>query len=192
MADETAELEAELATEATAEGGGEQTGSEDGKAEPKPAGAVPVGKQRPPLPDGVVSPIGALNHLKQKGHAPADFKPQQMYGFVKSPGKTDPFPVQHYDATGTAFNEPQVNEHGITTTRPGVKTDEVVIWWSRKGERDAAKAKERAEKAKAKAEKAKADAEKAAAASSDQTAQSANGEVVASDVEDVGPMEEAE
>jgi hypothetical protein len=118
------------------------------------AQATPTaGAQRPALPEGIVSPIAALNHLKQKGHAPQEFKPQQMYGFVKNPGKVDPFPVKHYDAEGNEFDSPQVNEHGITTTRPGVKHAEVVDWWGRKGERAEAKAKEKAEKAKAKAEK---------------------------------------
>jgi hypothetical protein len=188
MADETlAEIEQEL--EATAEGEAEANGDGESTAEAeKPAvGAVAVGKQRPPLPEGVVSPIGALNHLKQKGHAPQDFKPQQMYGFVKSPGKNDPFPVLHYDHTGKAHKEPQVNEHGITTTRPGVKIHEVVEWWKGKGARDAARAKEKAEKAKAKAEKAKADAAKAAAEPAGE-AQVEGGD----GMEDVGAMEDAE
>jgi hypothetical protein len=115
-----------------------------------------------------------------------------MYGFVKSPGKNDPFPVRHYEATGVHHAEPQVNEHGITTTRPGVKLDEVVAWWGRKGERDAAKAKEKAEKAAAKkAKEAEAAAKKAAEGST--AAPAASSESSSDDgMEDVGAMEDAE
>jgi len=139
-----------------------------------------TGKTRHELPEGIVSPIKALNHLKQNGHtvkagpkagtrikAPADFKPQQMYGFVKTPGKVDPFPVKHYDAQGVEYDTPQVNsETQVVTTRPGVRLHEVGEWWSRadarKATKDAEKAKKAAEK-KAKEEKAAAD--KAAAES---------------------------
>jgi hypothetical protein len=129
-----------------------------------------TGAQRHQLPEGIVSPIAALNHLKSKGHkheskglikAPQDFKPQQMYGFVKNPGKVDPFPVKHYDADGMEYTDAQVNDHGITTTRPGVKLAEVGDWWSRADERREAKAKDKKAKADAKAAK---DAEKAAKA----------------------------
>jgi hypothetical protein len=144
----------------------------DGQAAPEAAapeatapatGAVATGKQRPQLPEGIVSPISALNTLKQRGLASQDFKPQQMYGFVKNPGKTDAFPVKHYDATGTVYDTPQINEHGITTTRPGVTVDEVVAWWGRKGERDAAKAEAKKVKAAEAAAKAAKAAEGAAA-----------------------------
>jgi hypothetical protein len=131
-----------------------QTETTEEKAQPTTPGV-----QRPPLPEGIVSPITALNHLKQKGHAPQDFKPQQMYGFVKNPGKTDPFPVKHYDAEGNEHAAPKVDEHGITRTRPGVKISEVVDWWGRKGERTQAKLAEKAEKAKQAAEKAAAGSE---------------------------------
>jgi hypothetical protein len=108
-----------------------------------------------------MAPIAALNWLKthndpatDQPYAPKDFQPQRMYGFIKSPGKVDPFPVKHYDASGTAFDSAQVNENGITTTRPGVILEEVVAWWGRAGERQAAKAQAKLEKAKAKEEKA--------------------------------------
>jgi hypothetical protein len=143
--------------------------------------AAPQGKQRPTLPQGIVSPIAALNTLKQENIAPQDFKPQQMYGFVKNPGKQDAFPVKHYDATGEAFDTAQVDEHGITTTRPGVTYDDVKAWWGRKGERDAAKAKAKAEKAAEKAAKEAATPAAPAAAAEEE------GEQV-----DAGEFEEAE
>ncbi len=123
------------------------------------------GKQKPNLPEGIISPISALNKLKQAKLASQDYKPQQMYGHVKSPGKGDArFPVKHYDALGNVFDEPQVNEHGITTTRPGVVYDEVSTWWQGKGERDKKRAEEKARKAKEKADKAAKAAETTAEA----------------------------
>jgi len=159
-----------------------------------PAETAPAaGKQKPTLPEGIVSPITALNALKQKGVVPADYKPQQMYGHVKSPGKTDPFPVKHYDATGQVYDSAQVNEHGITVTRPGVVTAEIETWWGRKGERDAAKAKEKAEKAAAKKlkeeEKAKA-AAAGAVATTEGTPEAASDE--AGELVDAGEFEEAQ
>jgi hypothetical protein len=132
-------------------------------------GAVAVGKQKHKLPDGIATPIEALNHLKTHKnpttgelHAPADFQPQRMYGLLKPTKNADPFPVKHYDAEGKAFDEAQVHPvTGVTTTRPGVKIDEVVDWWGRAGERQAAK--NAAKAAKAAAAKAKADAKAAQA-----------------------------
>lgn len=168
-------------------------------------GAVATGKQRPALPEGVHSPIQALNHLKQHKHAEghpqagqpmaaADFKSQQMYGYVKNPGKTDPFPVKHYDAEGNVFDAPQVNEHGITTTRPGVKLDEVVTWWAGKADRDKARAEARAEAAKKKAEKAAAKAAKDAAAgeTADEEPAEVDGELADGEFEEVDPDLEAD
>jgi hypothetical protein len=146
----TADTNTEAAA-ATTDGQAAPT-ADGGQAAPA-TGAVATGKQRPQLPEGIVSPISALNTLKQRGLAAQDFKPQQMYGFVKNPGKTDAFPVKHYDAQGNEFDQPQINEHGITTTRPGVKVDEIVAWWGRKGERDIAKAAARKAKADEKAAK---------------------------------------
>jgi hypothetical protein len=154
-------------------------------AAPDAAPAAAQGKQRPTLPAGIVSPIAALNSLKQANIAPQDFKPQQMYGFVKNPGKVDAFPVRHYNATGEVFDTAQVDEHGITTTRPGVTYDEVAAWWGRKGERDAAKAT-------AKAEKAKAKAEKEAAAAAGQPAAAVSAEEEGGEEVDAGEFEEAE
>jgi hypothetical protein len=159
-------------TDAQVEGNTIDPGSEGDEEEASTVSPTTpgTGAQRHQLPDGIVSPIAALNHLKTKGHkhatkglikAPADFKPQQMYGFVKYPGKTDPFPVKHYDADGIEYDVAQVDGHGITTTRPGVKLHEVGDWWSRAEERREAKAKEKQAKA---AEKAKKEAEKAAKA----------------------------
>ena len=132
-------------------------------------GAVAVGKQKHKLPDGIATPIEALNHLKTHTnpatgdpHAPADFQPQRMYGLIKPTKSADPFPVRHYDAEGKEFEEAQVHPvTGVTTTRPGVKIDEVVDWWSRAGERQAAK--NAAKLAKAEAKKAKDEAKAAQA-----------------------------
>jgi hypothetical protein len=125
-----------------------------------PVGAVQA-SGKPPLPEGVVSPIAAQNHLKTKGLVPADAKPQVMYGFVKAPGAGEArFPVAHYDATGTAHETPQVKE-GITVTRPGVLLAEVEGWWHKR--QAAMKTRQEAKAAKAQAAAAKAAAPAATA-----------------------------
>lgn len=129
------------------------------EAAPAAEGPKPITKHK--VPEGIATPIEALNAMKQKQLVPADFPPQRMYGFVKSPGKTDPFPVKHYDADGTEYDTPQLDATGHTTTRPGVVIDEVIAWWGRKGQRDQAKAEEKAKKA---AEKLAKDQAKAAGA----------------------------
>jgi hypothetical protein len=148
-----------------------QTGTADetvesttAEGESTTAKATPTGRSQ--LPQGVVSPITALNHLQSINLAPKDYKPQQMYGFVKNPGKVNPFPVKHYAGDGTEYAEPQVSEHGVTLTRPGVKIDEVVTWWKQRQV-------QLKEKAEAKAAKAKADQEKAAAKAAGQPVPSA-------------------
>ncbi|SRR5216684_855476 len=156
------QTEAPAAEEAQAEAatnGQEVAGTEAVPAQPTSGTTNPATKHK--LPEGVSTPIEALNWLKthkeEGASAPfvdANFQPQRMYGFVKSPGKDDPFPVKHYDAEGNTFAEPQVSEHGVTLTRPGVVIAEVVAWWGRKGERDQAKADAKAAKAAEKAAKA--------------------------------------
>jgi hypothetical protein len=105
------------------------------------------------LPDSIISPIQALNYLKRKGLAAKDLAPQRMYGYVKNPGKTDPFPVLHYDAEGTSYKEPQVDEGGHTYTRPGVRLKLVVQWWSRADDRQKQRDEKKAAAAKAKEQK---------------------------------------
>jgi hypothetical protein len=123
------------------------------------------------VPDGWATPIEALNVMKTQGLVPQDFPPQRMYGFVKSPGKTDPFPVKHFDAAGVQYDTAQLDEGGHTITRPGVQTDQVIEWWKGKGARDQQKAADKAAKAKAKAEKDAAAAAKAAATPAQATAE---------------------
>jgi hypothetical protein len=178
----------------------EETEGEDDAEITSPT-APGTGKTRHELPDGVISPIKALNHLKQQGHvvkaganagkrikAPKDFKPQQMYGFVKNPGKVDPFPVKHYDAAGVEYDTPQVHsETGVTVTRPGVKLHEVGEWWSRADQRKAEKDKIKADKA---AEKKRKEEEKAAAAkATDETADEEAADNVDAEFEDVDAEE---
>jgi hypothetical protein len=147
-----------------------------------PEGEVPAAAAETPtepakptkhkVPDGWATPIEALHALKQQGLVSQDFPPQRMYGFVKNPGKTDPFPVKHFDAEGVQYDTPQLGPDGINPrTRPGVKTDEVIAWWKGKGDRDKAKAEAKAAKAKAKEEAAAAKAAKAAAAPAQATAE---------------------
>jgi hypothetical protein len=137
--------------------------AEETTTEAPATGAVPTGPAKPQLPEGVISPISALNELKRLGKAPQDYKSQQMYGFVKNPGKVNPFPVRHYHADGSVHNEPQISEHGVTMTRPGVKVSEVVEWWDKREV-------QLKEKAAAKVQKAKDDAAKAAAKAAGQPA----------------------
>ncbi len=145
------------------------------------------------LPDGIVSPITALNHLKRKRLAPADHPPQRMYGYVKNPGKEDPFPVKHYDADGKTFDEPQVDDRGHTITRPGVKISQVVDWWGRAGVRQKAREEKKAEAAKVKAAKEEEKARKAAAAGlTDEEGSTESGQVEAGAEEYVDAGAEAE
>lgn len=142
--------------------------AEDEVAQPTEAATeAPVKATKHKLPQGIATPIEALNVLKQKKLVPQDFAPQRMYGFVKNPGKTEPFPVKHYDAEGNVFDEAQLDASGHPTTRPGVITEEVIVWWKGKGERDKDKAEKRAAAAAAKAEKEKAAAAQAQAAATE-------------------------
>jgi hypothetical protein len=69
-----------------------------------------------PLPTGVVTPIELRNHLVKENIAAATLKPQQMYAYVKAPGKTDPFPVKWYDEAGNVYDKAQAD----VLTRPGI------------------------------------------------------------------------
>lgn len=152
---EEAQAEQELQAAETA-----QPAAETAEATPTdpaaPVAEAPKAPTRHKVPEGIATPIEALHAMKQRNLVPQDFPPQRMYGFVKNPGKTDPFPVKHYDAAGVAHDDVVINEHGVTLTRPGVVLDEVIAWWNGKGARDEAKAKAKAAAALAKAEKAKA------------------------------------
>jgi hypothetical protein len=147
------------------------------------AGAVQTGAAKPSLPEGVVSPIAAQNHLKQKGLVPADAKPQVMYGFVKAPGKGEAaFPVKHYAADGTTYDAPQVKD-GVTITRPGVLLAEVENWWHKRAAAVQERKAATAAKAQAAAAKAAAPATASTTAQADATpvdpqAGLADGEVV--------------
>jgi hypothetical protein len=89
-----------------------------------------------PLPDGKVTPIQLKNELVKRGLAPKDIKPQQFYTFVKNPGKTDPFPVKHYDEDGIEYDEPQINDGETRAwTRPGLDLEEGVAWYQRRAAR---------------------------------------------------------
>jgi hypothetical protein len=85
------------------------------------------------LPAGKVTPIQLKNELVKRGLAPKDIKPQQFYTFVKNPGKTDPFPVMHYDEDGIEYDQPQINEGETRAwTRPGLNLEDGVAWWERR------------------------------------------------------------
>ena len=83
------------------------------------------------LPQGVVTPIVLRNFLVEKGYATEALKPQQMYGFVKAPGKGEnAFPVKFYDEDGNVYDKPSDK----VLTRPGVPSlDEGVKWWMARG-----------------------------------------------------------
>jgi hypothetical protein len=93
-----------------------------------------------PLPTGVVTPIELRNELVKQGIAAATLKPQQMYAYVKAPGKNDPFPVKWYDAEGTAYDKQPAGDNA-PLTRPGVPTIDLGIeWYQRRATRPAATA----------------------------------------------------
>jgi hypothetical protein len=109
----------------------EQDGAAAETVETNGAGGTRFG-----LPDGKVTPIQLKNELVKRGHAPKDIKPQQFYTFVKNPGKTDPFPVKHYDEDGIEYDEPQVNDGETRAwTRPGLDLEEGVAWYLRRQQR---------------------------------------------------------
>ena len=87
------------------------------------------------LPDGVVTPIQLRNHLVKERIAAETLKPQQMYAYVKAPGKTDPFPVKWYDEDGNVYDKAQAD----VLTRPGVASmQEGVDWYIRRNTAKAA------------------------------------------------------
>jgi hypothetical protein len=92
-----------------------------------------TGMQRFALPEGKITPIQLKNELVKRGLAPKDIKPQQFYTYVKNPGKTDPFPVKHYDEDGIEYDTPQINDGETRAwTRPGLDLEEGVAWWERR------------------------------------------------------------
>jgi hypothetical protein len=98
-------------------------------AQPPAQAPAAIPTARFALPQGVVTPIELRNHLVAQSIAPATMKPQQMYAWVKSPGKTDPFPVKYYDKDGNVFDAPQTDR----LTRPGIPSmDEGVEWYKRR------------------------------------------------------------
>jgi hypothetical protein len=180
MSEQVAEVDTPQETEVAADG------TATPEATPAPvAGAVQTGAAKPKLPEGVVSPIAAQNHLKTKGLMPQEAKPQQMYGYVKSPGAGEArFPVAHYMADGTTHEAPVVKD-GVTITRPGVILAEVETWWANLAV---------SRKQKAEAKQAKADAKKAADAAK-AAAPAATTEAVPAEsipVDDAGESVEAE
>jgi hypothetical protein len=160
MTETAQELDVEVPDEAAPENGAVEA--------PATPAATAVATTKAPLPEGIVSPIQARNHLVTKGLAPATLKPQQMYGFVKSPGKANPFPVKHYDADGSVHDEPQISEHGVTTSRPGVELAKIETWWA--AHEQAKVDRNNAKLAKIAADKAKAEAAAAGTPPADGTA----------------------
>jgi hypothetical protein len=86
---------------------------------------IPPKTARFKLPAGVVTPIELRNELVKQGIAPETLKPQQMYAYVKSPGKTNPFPVKFYEENGTVHD----TQPGGILTRPGIPTMAEGIDW---------------------------------------------------------------
>jgi hypothetical protein len=92
--------------------------------------AVPTARFK--LPTDVITPIELRNRLVKDGLMAETTKPQQMYAWVKSPGKTDPFPVKFYDAAGNVYDKQPAGDDA-PLTRPGVESYEVgKEWWERK------------------------------------------------------------
>jgi len=79
------------------------------------------------LPKGVVSPIDLHNYLVKNKYAAESLKPQQMYGFVKAPGKGDnALPVKWYDEEGNVYDK----QSAEVLTRPGITSLQGgVDWW---------------------------------------------------------------
>jgi hypothetical protein len=93
---------------------------------PAPAPVVIAPKTaRFKLPTGVVTPIELRNALVTTGVAPETLKPQQMYAYVKAPGKQDPFPVKFYEENGTVHD----TQPGGILTRPGIPTMDLGVEW---------------------------------------------------------------
>jgi hypothetical protein len=85
----------------------------------KPATPIAPKTARFSLPTGVATPIELRNYLVKEGIAHETLKPQQMYAYVKSPGKSDPFPVKFYDEEGNVYDKASTE----VLTRPGIPGD---------------------------------------------------------------------
>jgi hypothetical protein len=94
-------------------------------------GAVTGGQKatRPELPEGLVSPIAFAKLLTERYNLNPALRPQQIYSYIRNPGKDDPFPTQPAEGRAAAINA----EDGFA-------------WWDRKEERKAERAKNAAEK----------------------------------------------
>jgi hypothetical protein len=102
--------------------------------------APPVGSNKFPLPDGIIAPIGLKNELIRRGLVRPDIRSQVFYGFVKSPGVEDRFPVRFFDKDGTEYAEHQYRPgEAEPFTRPGLDLAEGVAWWERRQERNTAR-----------------------------------------------------
>jgi len=95
------------------------------------------------IPEGYVSPIGFKNALVETERVDADYRPQLVYAYVKSPGKTNPFPVKWTDGTNVFDNQADAGDE----SRPVVVLDEALAWWDEKQTRQAEKATKKAEEA---------------------------------------------
>jgi hypothetical protein len=101
------------------------------KKEPKP---------KPVFADGFVTPIEFQKALISTGRAPADFRPQVVYSYIKNVSKVNPFPVSTDEATG----------------RPVVHLEQGLAWWDKKEELKGERKANAATKAETKAAKAAA------------------------------------
>jgi hypothetical protein len=99
-------------------------------AQPTPPAPAAVPTARFALPAGVVPPITLRNELVKQGLAPATLKPQQMYAWVKAPGKdaATAFPVKWYDVAGNVYDK-QPAGADAPLTRPGLTSLEAGIEW---------------------------------------------------------------
>jgi hypothetical protein len=102
-----------------------------------------------PLPKGVVTPIQLRNHLVAEEIAPDTLKPQQMYAYVKSPGKGEGrFPVKWYDEDGNVYETQPTAEEYDGITRPGLPDlEEAVQWYVDRSTRSAVKKTKKSEEA---------------------------------------------
>lgn len=139
------EAPATPATPAEDTAGDTETSSDEAPAKPAKKSRKAKGTSDKPavnnLPYGVVTPVAFRHQMVQEGHAPESLRTQTIYDYVKHT-RSNGFPVKHYPLTGemNVYDEPQRDESGKATTRPGVLLAEGRDWLVAKTERDAAKA----------------------------------------------------
>jgi hypothetical protein len=121
--------------------------TEEKAAETETKPAAPVKPRKHKLPDGWSTPVEFHHHLVDNGHAPATMNTAQIYILSRN-AKSNGMPVKHFDAAGKEYDELQTNEHGHTTTRPGVKIDEATEWWINRPKRAAGGQKKKDDEAK--------------------------------------------